>query len=428
MKIGVKGLTLNERKTFFLHLSYSFFEGIILGVFTLNEFVFITTMMGSDVLMSYLFAFSMGVFVFLIFFNEFLRRSHNKRRLLRVTALLSRLPMFVILFFPQFSDPYVNQIGYHLVFLGCFLIYYMGTVIIYPTINLLLKNAYRHDHFGKLYAWSTSLNKLVMLISGIAYGALLDATPFIYVYAYPAVAVMGILGISLLSLIPYKLLATPVIKRTFFQSIGDSIHRMLDILRSNKPYLHFEIGFILYGFAFMTTYGVIQIYFDEVLHLNKTSVAFYRNIYYVITILLLPLFGKLIGKIDPRKFATITFGSMLMFLLFLTLTEYVKGSFVVFNITVYYMMIPYILFHALFAATMGILWNIGSAYFCKNEDAGDYQSVHLSLTGVRAWIAPLAGIYIYHYAGFTFTFSLAMAFLLAGIIYMLSSYRRHKIM
>jgi len=85
-----------------------------------------------------------------------------------------------------------------------------------------------------------------------------------------------------------------------------------------------------------------------------------------------------------------------------------------------------VLFHSVFAATMSLLWSIGSAYFCKNEDAGNYQSVHLSLTGVRALFAPLIGVFFYETIGFFYTFLIAMISLLLGILIMIWSYSREK--
>ena len=69
---------------------------------------------------------------------------------------------------------------------------------------------------------------------------------------------------------------------------------------------------MFYGFAWMATAAVITIFFEKVLHLNYSSIAFYKNAYNTLAILLLPYFGKLIGKIDPRKFAVYTFGFMLL--------------------------------------------------------------------------------------------------------------------
>ena len=75
---------------------------------------------------------------------------------------------------------------------------------------------------------------------------------------------------------------------------------------------------------------------------------------------------------------------------------------------------------------MALLWFIGSAYFCKPEEAGDYQSVHLSLTAVRAMFAPLLGVLFYELFGFTWTFLIAIISLLFGIVIMYWSYKREK--
>jgi len=83
--------------------------------------------------------------------------------------------------------------------------------------------------------------------------------------------------------------------------------------------------------------------------------------------------------------------------------------------------------NSVFISTMAISWSIGSAYFCKRNEAGDYQSIHLSLTGVRALFMPLAGVFLYELAGFSFTFSLAILLLIAGIVLMMWSHRKFRL-
>ena len=78
-------------------------------------------------------------------------------------------------------------------------------------------------------------------------------------------------------------------------------------------------------------------------------------------------------------------------------------------------------------STMHLLWSIGSAYFCKKEDAGIYQSVHLSLTGLRASFAPLLGIAVYEAFGYTITLIIGIVCLLVGILFLIWSRNRHKI-
>ena len=415
--------TGEEKRTFNLHLGYSVIEGIILGVLALNEFVFIKSLQGTNYQLGILFQFSMVVFLFLFFINEFIKRSNNKKRLLRFTGIATRGPLFLLLFFPASDQALSGTSVYHYLFLLIFLVYYFGNTVIYPLINLFLKKNYRHEKFGSLYGYATSVNKVVMLFATFLYGILLDMDHHAYRYVFPFAAVLGVISVFLLSLIHFEEAVKTRIK-SFSESVINSTKTMVAILRGNKPYLHFEGGFMLYGFSFMITVTVITIFFERALHLNYTSVAFYKNAYNILAIVLLPFTGRLLGKIDPRQFAMITFGSLLFFILFVMLTEYYPVHYEVAGIEIYPMLMIAYLFYGVFAATMALLWFIGSAYFCKPEEAGDYQSVHLFLTAGRALFAPLLGVFFYEMAGFTFTFSLAIVSLLPAVMLMIWSYKR----
>ena len=396
-------------------MAYSVIEGVILGVLALNEFVFIKSLKGSDYQLGFLFQFSMVVFIFLVFINEFIKRAGNKNRLLIWVGILTRAPLALVLFFPSNQDGIIATPVYHYIFLGIFFIYYFGNTIIYPMINLFLKNSYDHSNFGKLYGYASSANKIVMLVATFFYGMFLDIDNFAFRYVFPVIAVLGISSTWLLSLIHYKNPELKIKKQSFIRSVKNSILTMTGILKNNKPYTHFELGFMFYGFSFMITVTVITIFFDRALHLNYSSVAFYKNSYNILAILLLPYTGKLLGKMDPRKFAAITFASLMLYILFIMLTEYFPMHIEIAGVEVYLMLVIAFLFYGIFAATMALLWFIGSAYFCKPEDAGDYQSVHLSLTASRATFAPLLGVFFYGIMGFAGTFVIAIISLLVGI-------------
>lgn len=425
--ISTSHLNATERKTFRIHLAYSILEGIVLGVLALNEFVFIKSLNGSNFELGVLFQFSMIVFTFLIFINEFLRRIQNKRKLLIYTALLTRLPLILLVFFPKTEAAVMSNGFYHILFLGIFFMYFLAAPVVLPNINLFLKNTYRHENFSNLYSTATSVNKIVMLVVTFAYGYLLDWNPHAYTYVFPFVAIVGISSIHLLSKIPYKPESKIHIRESFFKAIKTSWKNMHAMLKTNKPFYHFELGFMLYGFGFMGTIAVITIYFDKALDLNYSSIAFYKNAYNILAIIFLPFFGRLMGKIDPRKFAAITFGSMMLYIFFLAITQYFPGHFQFLNIKVYYLLLLYIVFHGVFAASMSLLWFIGSSYFGKNEDAADLQSLHLSLTGVRALYAPLIGVLFYELFGYTLTFGIAIVFLLSAILLMIWSARKERI-
>ncbi|RLD56870.1 MAG: hypothetical protein DRJ05_10615 [Bacteroidetes bacterium] len=427
IKKTINTLTGDERKTFRFHLAYSLIEGIILGVLALNEFVFLKSLHGSNYQLGFLFQFSMVVFVLLVVINEFIKRAKNKNRLLVWTGVLTRLPLLLAFFLPNNKEAVLATPIYHYLFLGIFFVYYFGNTVIYPLTNLFLKNQYQHQNFGKLYGYASSANKIVMLVATFIYGIILDIDNFAFTYVFPAVAILGMVSVYLLSLIKYNNPPLKVRKQAFFRSVKNSILTMTGILKNNKPYTHFEIGFMFYGFSFMITVTVITIFFERVLHLNYSSVAFYKNAYNIIAIILLPFTGKLLGKIDPRKFALITFASLMLYIFFVMLTEFFPAHVTIAGIDIYFTLITAYLFYGIFAATMALLWFIGSAYFCKPEEAGDYQSVHLSLTGTRALFAPLLGVLFYELAGFRNTFLLAIVSLLFGIAIMYWSYRKDRI-
>lgn len=401
-------------------------EGFVLGVLALNEFVFIKSINGTNYQLGILFQFSMIVFLFLILINEFLKRIKNRSLLLRWVAIASRLPLVLIWFFPHESASYTNQM-YHLFFLGLFLIYFAGNIVIYPNINYLLKQNYEHTNFGKLYSYATSSNKIIMLVVTFAYGFLLDADNFAFTYILPVTGILAILSVFVLSFISYPDNEGNHTSTGVFDSVANSIREMKNILVKNVPYRHFELGFMLYGFSFMISVTVITIYFYDGLNLNYSSVAFYRNAYNILAIVLLPYFGKLLGNIDPRKFAALTYVSIALYIFFVLLTTYLPYNFQFYDITIYYTLILYILFHGIFAASMVLLWNIGSAYFCAPKEAGTYQSLHLSLTGLRAIAAPLLGVLSYEIFGFRVTFALAILFLVFAMWLMRWSYLKDAV-
>ena len=417
----------SQHKVLLIHLIYSTIEGVIRGVFILNEFVLIKSLHGSNYQIGFLLQFQHVVLIFAIFFNEFFKRQKKKNKVILKIAILTRLPLIALFFFPTATSN-LSPI-YHIIFLTVFLLYYLANPLIFPIINLLLKNNYTHDNFGKYYGYATSVNKIVMLVTTFIFGYWLDISPNIFRYVYPIMGILGILSIYMLTKIKYvpEVINDKFTKLKISKSLLNTIRNMWAIIKSNKPFRDFEIGFMFYGFAFLSSAAVITIFFERELHLNYFSVATYKNVYNILAILILPFFGKLLNKIDPRIFAIYTFGSLMLFTAFLGLTYYINGYVIFGEFKMYYSLAIAYIFYGVFAATMALLWNIGSAYFSHNQNAGEYQSVHLTLTGFRALFAPLIGVAIYEWLGYFMTFTVDVIALLIGILIMLWSKQKHTI-
>jgi MFS family permease len=411
-----KTLTNNEKQTFKLHLFYSLIDGVAAGALVLNQFIFIKSLKGSDVQLAFLFQFSMVIFLFSMLTNEVLRRYTNRKLLLRILGSITSLPLIGFAFFPKIGAeglPYL----YHLVFLGIFLLFYTSKIAVIPSINQYLKGNYLPENFGKLFGYATTVSKVAMMVSTFATGLLLDFDANSFRYFYPIVGVLSLVAVFQLTKIEFKQ-KKPEITRTVWLALSDSFKRVWCILKTNRPFRDLEIGFMLYGFAWMSTHAVITIFYERVLDLNYSSVAFYNNAFNLIAILVLPFFGKMIGKRDPRSFGIVTFGALMLFIVFTGLTLWFDGYFEILGLKLYYMLLVAVVFNGIFMGSMPILWGIGSSYFCQPEEAADYQSLHLFLTGARALFAPIIGIKLYEWYGYEVTFAVGVILLLMAIALM----------
>lgn len=357
-----------------------------------------------------------------IIVNEFLRRVRDKKKMLQIMALITHSPLLLLFLFPQSREAYELSSFYHYLFLAIFLFFYLNLIIVLPTINQMLKSSYSHESFGRLYSYASTANKIVIMITTVIFGFMLDDFNYIFVYVYPIIGILGMVSIFMLSRIPQPL-EVPI-KSSLKESLINSFSYMKNVLISNKAFRHFELGFMFYGFAWMITAAIIPIYFNDIFNMNHATYGFYKNGYNLLAIFLLPFFGKLIGSIDARKFGAITFGSLLLFTFVLGIAQYYQQSFEIGSIKIYYSLIVAYFFYGIFAATMALLWFIGSAYFCKKEEAAKYQSIHLSLTGLRAVFSFQIGIWMYLSMGFTATFMIASFSLLIAVILMVWSLRR----
>ena len=326
--------------------------------------------------------------------------------------------MLLFLLFPSNFESVYHSSYFHLAFLAIFLLFFLSQPVVLPIINLFLKHNYETTNFGKLYSYSETFRKGFAILATFLFGLLLDYNKDAYIYVYPALGILSIFSAWVLSSIDTSGMEFVAQKVKMLTSIQSTFRRTIEILKTDKAYRDYEIGFMFYGFAFMITAVVFTLFFDKVLHLNYSSVAFYKNYYNVLAILLLPFFGKLLDKIDPRKFGILTFSFLSAAIFFVMLTAYYPENLEIFGIKIYFSLFIAYSFYGFFAATMALLWFIGSSYFTDKKEADIYQAAHLSLTGLRGIFAPFLGVMILHFSTYTLTFVVALIASLLSVLVM----------
>jgi MFS family permease len=423
------GMKLRERRTFYLHIAYSILDGVCLGVLALNEFIFLKDIGASAFQVSLLFLIAAFVMPFSIFLTYFVSRVKNKKKMLIRVAFYTRMPLLLFLFFPTA----INLLPYRQVFIALYLAiftaYFLATPLILPVLNLLTKTIYRPNRFGRLFSYSLIINQLALFAVTIFFGKLLDWNTDSFRYVFPVFGLLGFYAIYLITLIPYKEPKKTDIPRgkRFWRTVGRIYRDSVFILTKDKAFLDFERGMMAYGMGYNMALAVITVYLSERFLLNYTDIAFYKNIPIIVSIISFPLFGKVMDEGgDPRRFAILCFTFAALFYFFMIVAGIFPGEgMIAGHRIILFIFIGYIL-QGLFSASIALIWGIGATYFAPKEEAGRFHAVHLSLTGIRAIIAPVLGVIIYHFIGFYGTFAVIIILEILAIQIMWKSVKNVK--
>ena len=421
-------LSENERRTFLLHTIYSLLDGLILGGFTLNEFVFQKNFHPDLFKISLLFQLGVLVLPFSIFFTQFYEKVANKKRLLARIGLFTRIPLLLFIFFPILPADQLQSDWVQNVFLIVFLLFYFASPFTIPLINHLLKLNYSPDKLGKLYSYSWSINLFTQLISSLLFGWLLDEFPTSFAYVYPVLGVIGLFSIYLISKMKNETEQKYYDDISLFESWGNTLDKSIKILTENKPFRDFQIGMMIYGVAFLMNLGVVAKFLNDQYDLNYSEVAGYKGIALVLAILTFPLFGLILDRKDPRRFGNMSFILCALFFALMVAAFYFHRPIHINSVRIFIFLALAYIAYGFFQSSMTILWGIGSSYFAPNDQVATYQAIHCSLTGIRGLLAPIIGTLLFSMFSFVGAFIASILLLLFAIYYHRKSMAKWKIL
>ncbi len=417
-------MKLRERRTFILHILYSIMDGVCLGVLALNEFVFLKDVGAGSLQVGILFQVQAFVMPFAIFLTYFISRVKEKKKLLAKIALYTRLPLLLFVFYPDniHASPYK---GFFIaLYLLIFLLYYIANPIILPVLNLFTKAIYRPNRFGRLFSYSLILNQIVLFVTTIIFGRLLDWHTSSYKYVFAIFGVVSFYSIYIITLIPYK---EPKIKQIprgprFWRTVGRIFRDSVFILTKEKAFFDFEKGMMVYGTGYMMALTVVTIYLSQQFHLSFSEVAFYKNITIFISILSFPVFGRIMDDGgDPRRFAIVSFTFAGLFYALLAVAGIVDNQLLFEGHRIIILLLVAFLLQGLFSGSMALIWGIGATYFAPREEAARFHAVHLSLTGIRGLIGPILGVVVNYLFGFYGAFACIVGLEIVAIYIMRKS-------
>lgn len=392
-----------EKKTLVLLLISSFFDGFVISAFKMQDIIAKKALNVLDWQLTILVMLWPISNLFSIWWGKALEKAHSFKKYFILTALAGRLSLLLMLWIEGFS-------GYFLILL---LLFSFNALII-PARNAIYQSNINVDKRGKIFGYQISLTTLTMIISSYFAGRFLDANENLFRYFFVIVGIMGCFSSLILAFISLDREKAQVKEKINLRQIFiKPIQRTWEVLKKDRDYAIFQRNFFIYGIAFLILLPIIPKYLVEYLQFNYSQTFFCKVILAELAILILaPLTGTIHDKKNPAYFSSIAFFILSLYPIILLISSYLSG-----NVYVNYIIYLAFIIFGIGMSSVVISWNISSIYFAGEEDASMYQSVHVTLTGIRGLIIPPLGYLILKLFGINTVFIIsAVVFIIAGIL------------
>jgi MFS family permease len=287
--------------------------------------------------------------------------------------------------------------------------------LLIPAQNTIYQKNIDASRRGKVYGYTMSVGMLMAVGFTLFAGRILDINEEYFRLILVVTAVGGFISAMLLSLIKIQdsPAATDCQPMNWKQTMLDPLKRSVTLLKVNKPFALFERDFSIYGMGFIMVQPVLPFFLVDTLKLSYTGNFLAKGIISQIPMLLLsPYLGKWHDKLHPFRFISIFFGLLALFPAMLLLSSLVLPYHTLAVALVY---LGFFIF-GIAMTGVNIAWNMSSIYFAGKDDASMYQSVHVTMTGIRGILAPLLGLFLMKTFGITSVFIVACGFLVTASI------------
>lgn len=324
----------------------------------------------------------------------------DQRRIILITGLLGHLAIM--------TGIWLTHLPHLLVM---FLFYYVAYAAYQTGQNRVLQQHVEKETHGALFGVSNGIR--MALAAGASYfaGLWMDHHPDGFRHVFLITGAIGAIGIVLFATLPTRRDPNHRHYRPNHHNLLTPLREAWRLLKRRPDYLRFELGFMVYGIAFMMMLPVVPIFLVDDLTLDYTAIGLAKGaIFQVVTILSITWFGKLYDRMTPHALASRVF-----------LLLAVHPVMLIFSWLFPALRLPIV--YAAFGlfgfamAGVSVLWSVSSVRFAGEEDAGVYQAVHVAATAVRGSFAPLLGYLVMTFFGRLQAMGLAAFFwIAAGII------------
>lgn len=268
----------------------------------------------------------------------------------------------------------------------------------------LWRGNYRRERRARTIGSITLLASLVVGVTALLTGAVMDADPRAFAVVYGVSVLTGAAGVWAFTTIRWRGRATQLKAERdgvdggargekHARSGGASLKSMADVLKNDPMYRRFMAAQFMLGMPQLAAIPVFILAMNDLFTLDYTqSLVLSQTLPVIIPVIVIPLWAPLLDRMHIVRFRSLhswffVAANLLMFAACLSRSEtLLYASRVVLGI-----------------ATGGgmLAWELGHHDFARREQASIYMGVHVFLTGVRGVFSPFIGTALY--AGFALT-------------------------
>lgn len=308
-----------------------------------------------------------AVAVFSFYWSIRLASLKSLRSNLVIAGILARIPFLFFFFFHNI---------WYMIFASC--IYMLFSRASIPAWMEILKLNLKKSTRERMFSLSSILAYTEGVVIALFIGYFLDSYKSGWKIIFFASTLLGFLGVFIQGKIP---LLENGVREKKEKGLLNPWKDGLDLLKRNREFAIFQLGFMICGFGYMLAVPALFIFYADNLNLSHTQMTVGRYIFMGLGFVFFsPVWTKLMSRLSMNKllgFVCIGFGIFPIFIL----------------MALFHSLWLYVAFlsYGIFQAGSHLIWNLSGPFFAKEEDSSKYTAVNVLSVGIRGLIAPMLG-------------------------------------
>lgn len=396
-----------ERRTLKLHFASALLSGMFGATGAFAAYFIKKELLGDDetaanILVAVFSSLFSAVYIFSTIGAAFITEK-NHRLMIILFGATGRLSFMFLLIA---SNPYL--------LVSVFVLSNLCHALYLPAQNMILQANYPRERRGHYYAVVQVPLNLIMSMTALAGGRLMDSDPTLFPWIATALGVCGFGAYLVFAMMPRA-------PRTASQQDSPAADRgmpfseFFKIVRRDRLFLKYELCFCIYGGGFFITNTLLPIYLHDVLAADwKQASTVMGVIHPIFMLIFLPIFGKLLDRTNAIPVAGAAFFILAFWPFAIAAYPSIEAAYIA------------AVFLGIGMAGVDVAWVLGSLTFAKENEIRAYTAVHVTFVGFRALVFPFVALALLYLVGFQASFFISFGMFVLGAIFMLSLYPEYK--